>query len=449
MGPPPVKPLPLWKQVQAAKGNLFETLPLAAYTEPIYQRKSAFGGIMFVYDPEGVRRVMVENVANYPKNEMERKFFSAMFGEGLLSSEGALWRRHRKIMAPAFDPRSVASYAPVMAEAAHAFSAGWRRLGASGEVEIAAEMQALTMEIICRTMFSSDADELVAIAGVAMREAQECLAFGPLDFIPVIGPMRIKAKQAAVHKIFRGMDVAIYRMIAAREKNLDDAPRDLLTRLMEARESEDGDRLSANEVRDEVITIFMAGHETTAVAMTFVWYLLSQYPEQEARLHEELEAVLGGRGPTAEDLPRLQYTRMVIEEAMRIYPPAPAVSVRNAVADDEICGVKVRAGSRVLISPWVLHRHRKLWEEPERFDPERFSAERSVSRSRFAYLPFGAGPRVCIGAAFAMTEAVLILATLAQRYRARLVEGQDIRLQTRITLRPRGGIRMLVERQSA
>jgi cytochrome P450 len=224
-----------------------------------------------------------------------------------------------------------------------------------------------------------------------------------------------------------------------------DAPRDLLTRLMEARD-EDGKGLSPSEIRDEVITIFMAGHETTAVAMTFVWYLLSQHPAEEAELHAELEAVLGGRALSGEDVARLPYTRMVIEEAMRIYPPAPAVSGRVALNDDEICGVKVKAGGQVIITSWVLHRHRKLWENPERFDPERFSAERSAARPRFAYMPFGAGPRVCIGAAFAMQEAVLILATLTRRYRAVLVEDQEIQLQSRITLRPKGGIRMRIER---
>ena len=446
MAPPPAKPLSLWKQARAGKGNPFESIPLAAYEEAIYAPKSAPGRYVMVHDPEGVRRVMVENVANYPKNRMERKFFTAMFGEGLLSSEGELWRRHRKIMAPAFDPRSVAGYAPAMADAAQAFVARWDRPGSGAEVDIAAEMQAITVDIICRTMFSSDAEELIGLAGPALRAAQASLEFGVLDFLPVIGPMRLRAKQNAVHGIFARLDATIHRMIAAREKNLADSPRDLLTRLMEARD-EEGKGLSASEVRDEVITIFMAGHETTAVAMTFVWYLLSQHPAEEAKLHAELDAVLGGRAPAGEDVARLPYTRMVIEEAMRMYPPAPAVSMRTAVKDDEICGMKVKAGTQVLITSWVLHRHRKLWEEPERFDPERFSPERSAGRSRFAYMPFGAGPRVCIGAAFAMQEAVLILATLAQRYRAVLVEGQDIQLQSRITLRPKGGIRMRVERR--
>ena len=237
-------------------------------------------------------------------------------------------------------------------------------------------------------------------------------------------------------------------MIDERKRNLADAPSDLLTRLVAAKDPENGAALSAQEVRDEVITIFEAGHETTAVAMTFTWYLLSQHPEVEARLHAELDAVLGDRPPCAEDAPNLPYTRQVIEEAMRLYPPAPAVTGRRAVADDEICGQTIKAGDRVFISTWVLHRHRTLWEEPERFDPGRFSPERSEGRPRFAYMPFGAGPRICIGMGLAMIEATLILAALAQGHRPRLKLPQDVKLSARITLAPEGGLKMRLERRT-
>jgi cytochrome P450 len=267
--------------------------------------------------------------------------------------------------------------------------------------------------------------------------------------MPIIGPRRMDAKEKAIHDDFANMDAAIYRMIAEREKNLDAAPKDLLTRLVAAKDPDNGAGLNAKEVRDEVITIFMAGHETTAVTMTWVWYLLSQHPAVEARLHAELDAVLGGHTPTADDIASLPYARMVIEEAMRLYPPAPGISTRVALKDDEICGVKVKAGTQVAISPWVLHRHRALWDRPERFDPERFNVQNSVGRPRFAYLPFGGGPRVCIGAVLAMTEAALILAVLAQRYQPRLADGQEIKLQTRITLRPKDGMRMRLERREA
>jgi cytochrome P450 len=447
--PPPAKPLSFFEGLRAAKGNSWETVPLVAYEQPTYDPKSPFGRMLMVNDPEGVRRVLLDNVANYPKNPMENRLISAMFGEGLLSSEGATWKTHRKVMAPSFDPRSVAGYAPAMAEAAEAFRRRWDALASDREVEMASEMKALTLQVICKTMFSSDSEELVGLTGKTLGFTQAALNFGLLDVLPVIGPMRMKAKEAEIHAEFAGMDAAIYRMIAEREKNLTAAPKDLLTRLAAAKDPEDGAGLNAAEVRDEVITIFMAGHETTAVTLTFVWYLLSQHPAVEEKLHAELDAVLGGRTPTAEDLARLPYTRMVIEETMRLYPAAPGVSVRTALNDDEICGVAVKAGTQVYISPWILHRHRRLWDEPERFDPERFSPEHSAARPRFAYLPFGGGPRVCIGAALAMTEASLILAVLAERYSPRLVEGQDIRLQSRITLRPAGDVRMTLERREA
>jgi cytochrome P450 len=206
--------------------------------------------------------------------------------------------------------------------------------------------------------------------------------------------------------------------------------------------------MSDKEVRDEVIIIFFAGHDTSALAATYVWYLLSLHPEQEAKLHAELDAVLGGRVPTYDDLEKLSYTRMVIEETMRLYPPAPALTGRVAREADEICGHPIRKGAEVIVLPWVLHRHRTLWDDPDRFDPERFSRERSATRPRFAYLPFGGGPRICIGAQLASTEVALMVATMAQRYRPRLVPGQDIVLLHRITLRPRDGIRMRLQRRT-
>jgi cytochrome P450 len=431
--------------LRSTKGNPFEIIPLKAYEQPFYLSKSFLAPVLMVNDPEGVRRVLLDNVANYPKNDLEIDFFSAMFGEGLLSAPAHKWRIHRKVMAPSFGTRTVESYAAAMVETTLAFAQHWEALPESAEMDIAAEMKALTLKIICRTMFSSDAEELAAHAGSALEFTQASLEFGLLDILPLIGRRRIERKQDAIRAHFKSMDAAIYRLISEREKHRDEAPRDFLTRLVAAKDPDDGAGLNATEVRDEVITIFMAGHETTAVTMTWVWYLLSQHPAEEATLHRELDTVLGGRLPTAEDLSNLPYTRMVIEEAMRIYPPAPGLSMREAKEADELCGFKVTPGLQVLVSPWILHRHRLLWEHPERFDLGRFTAESSAKRPRFAYLPFGGGPRVCIGATLAMTEAILILAVLAQRFRLRLKEGQKVTLQTRITLRPKNGMMTLLE----
>jgi cytochrome P450 len=204
--------------------------------------------------------------------------------------------------------------------------------------------------------------------------------------------------------------------------------------------------MTAQEVRDQVVTIFMAGHETTSQALSWTWYLLAQHPAVERKLHDELAAVLGGRAPRYEDIADLRYARMVIEESMRLYPPAHTLG-RQPIAADEVLGHRIPPGAEVLILPWLLHRKPLLWDDPERFDPERFAPERAASRPRFAYVPFGAGPRICIGAAFAMTEAVLILATIAQRYRLRLKPGHPVEPQGLITLRPRYGIQTILERR--
>jgi cytochrome P450 len=447
LAPPPLKPASFLKTLRASRGNAFEVIPLQAYEQPVYLAKSLLGSVLMVNDPEGVRRILLDNVANYPKNGLEIEFFSAMFGEGLLSAPHAKWRTHRKVMAPSFGTRTVESYAPAMIETTLAFARAWGSLPEAAEIDIAEEMKALTLKIICRTMFSTDADELAAHSRGALDFTQASMEFGLLDVMPLIGPRRIKRTVEAIRAHFKGMDAAIYRLISEREKIRDEAPRDFLTRLVAAKDPDDGAGLSASEVRDEVITIFMAGYETTAVSMTWVWYLLSQHPLEEAKLHEELDTVLGGRAPSIEDLPNLVYTRMVIEEAMRIYPPAPGISIREAQAADEVCGFKVTPRMQVLISPWVLHRHRRLWNDPERFDPLRFDKESSDKRARFSYLPFGGGPRVCIGATLAMTEATVILAVLAQRFRLRLKEPQEIKLQTRITLRPKNGMKTILERR--
>jgi cytochrome P450 len=275
------------------------------------------------------------------------------------------------------------------------------------------------------------------------------LSFGLQHLAPVIGPILLSRKLGRIRANFETLDTIMQTLIRGREKASGTAPKDLLDRLIAATDSETGVRMTDEEVRDEVIIIFLAGHETSALAATYAWYLLSQHPNEEAKLHAELDSVLGGRIPTYDDLEKLPYTRRVIDETMRLYPPAPMLTGRVAREADEICGRPIPKGREIAILPWVLHRHRSLWEEPDRFDPDRFTPERSAARPRFAYLPFGGGPRICIGAQLALTEISLLLATMAQRYRLRLVEPQDIVLLHRITLRPRDGIKMILERRGS
>jgi cytochrome P450 len=347
-------------------------------------------------------------------------------------------------MAPSFDFKSLVSYAPAMVECSLAELQSWDKKGSGSVVDIAEEMTHLTLKIIARTMFSTDADRLGGIVDGAMRRGQDLLNFDWTFIIPLIGPWRMKRQLARVRATFAEMDTVLHGLIQSRAKRPDGAPKDLLDRLIAARDSETGKGLSDEDIRDELAIIFLAGHETTALAMTYVWYLLSQHPTVEAKLHAELETVLGERAPVHEDIAKLPYARMVIEEAMRLYPPAPGISGRVALEEDVICGMKIPKGAMVLIAPWIVQRHRRLWDNPDRFDPERFSPERSAGRHRFAYIPFSGGPRICIGMGLAMNEAILILATMAQRYRLKLVPGQDIVLQHRVTMRPRDGIKMIL-----
>ena len=439
MRPPQPKPKGRLRQGD----NPFEAIPLAAYEQPVWEQKGLFNRGWLVNDPAGIKQVLIDKVADYPKTDLENRLFRALFGDGLLSREGEAWRAHRRIMAPSFDPRSVAGYAPAMVDASTEFANGWARLAEGTEIDVSNAMTQLTLEIICRTMFSSDYEEMTTLTGSALSSSAEAFNFNILDVLPVIGQMRLKGHERRMAAIFAPMDGAVKRLIENRRS--DPGRHDLLGRLVAAMDEETGAKLTPQEVRDEVLTIFAAGHETTASALTFCWCLLSHYPAWEARLHAELDAVLGGRAPTEADLPKLSLTRRIIEETMRLYPPAPGISARIAKKADEIAGVRIPKGGIVAISSWVLHRHRALWDEPERFDPDRFLPERSLARPRFAYLPFGGGPRVCIGQLMAMTEATLILATLAQRFRLRLRPGYHVAIQQQVTIRPKGGLPMTIE----
>ncbi len=434
---------------RARKQRVYNNVPDRCFEEPVVFLRGIFGSALVVGDPAGVKRVLVDNVANYPKRDIQLRMFRALFGEGLLGTDGDLWRRHRRIMAPAFDPRSVASYAPAITRACESFYARWDAAPEGAAMDVAADMSRLALRIIAGTMFSADTDEVIGPVADTMKDGFDFDDFNILDVLPIVGPWRMRQREMRMAAQFRPLDAAINHLIAARRGAPAGASADLLSRLTTAR-GESGDRaLSDSEIRDEVVTIFIAGHETTAQAMSWTWYLLSQHPAVEARLHAELDEVLAGRTPTQDDLPKLAYTRRVIEESMRIYPTAPTLSNRVALADDEICGFKVKKGTSIAISPWLLHHHRRLWDEPNRFDPDRFLPGRSAARHRFAYLPFSAGPRVCIGQMLAMNEAVLILASLAQRYTLRLAPGQVVQPQANITLRPKYGLKMTLQHRPA
>jgi len=295
-------------------------------------------------------------------------------------------------------------------------------------------------------MFAADSDSIREIVSEGSEHYQDMMMPGLLEFVPGLGRLWSAWKGVRGRAIMKDFDRAVFALIDARMRApAPDREHDLLDRLIESCDEQSGTRMTAREVRDQVLTIFVAGHETTALALMWTWYLLDLHPEHEARLHAELDDVLGGREPRWEDVPRLKYARMVLQESMRLYPSVHTLAFRQAAEQDEICGLRIPKGSLITIMPWLLHRHRSYWREPDRFDPERFTPEAIAGRDRLVYLPFGFGPRICIGASFAMTEAVMILATLAQRHRPRLVPGHPVEPQAKFTLRAKHGVRMTVE----
>jgi len=440
--PVPEQPLPFWRALVVGSRNWMSAVPAAAYEAPVYAHRGPIGPpLLLVSDPDAVGRLLLERREDYPKSDLQRRFTALALGNGVLLSEGATWRRHRRIMAPAFEPRALPAYAPGMVREAEALAERWRA-GDRAAVDVMAEMSELTLAIISDAMFSTTRKDVRAAVAAGITEALG-LRPGLLDVLPGLRTLRARVRTARTRARFAPLEAAVRALVAERGGEPAEAG-DLLGRLVAARD-DNGAVLSAEELRDQVVTIFFAGHETTAVALTWVWLLLDRRPQAEARLHAELAEVLDGRAPTAADVPKLRFTRAVIEETMRLYPPLSSLFARQAVRDDIVCGVRVKAGQLLVVSPWIIHRHRALWDRPDDFDPDRFLDGRAATLPRHAYLPFGAGPRICMGAAFAMMEAVLVLATLAQRVRLRLAGDALPELQHRATLRPVGGLRMTVE----
>jgi cytochrome P450 len=390
--------------------------------------------------PELVRDVLVTNHRNFHKGRgLERA--KMLLGEGLLTSEGDVHLRQRRLAQPAFHRQRVAAYGATMATYAAARRDRWHD-GAT--IDAHHEMMALTLAIVGKTLFDANVEHEAAEIGAALATTFESFNFGfflpfgeLLERLPLPATLRFRKARAR-------LDATIYRLIEERRRTGGDRG-DLLSMLLVAQDTEgDGGGMTDVQLRDEAMTIFLAGHETTANALTWTWYLLSQHPDVEARVHAEIDAALGGRQPTADDLALLPYTRMVLAESMRLYPPAWIVG-RRALGPFEANGYTIPARSIILVSQYVMHRDARWFPDPERFDPERFTPERQAERPKFAYFPFGGGPRVCIGEQFAWMEGILLLATIAQRWRLRLVPGHPVALQPIITLRPKHGIRMIVE----
>jgi cytochrome P450 len=439
----PDGPLTFRQFLALVRDNTLATYPPEAFDDDIIAGRLLWRRRFIINEPSGIRHVLLDNAANYRKSELTRRLLEPGLGRGLLTSEGETWRRHRRIMAPAFDRRSIEGYAPVITAVTRDLLAEWDALPDSSEVDVGAAMMRTTLHIISRAMFSANSNEIVDVVERGVGRYQMTVRPSLLDLLGFPAWLaNLFSRRGGSAKVFNEFDAAVDELINSRAHGGGAQPRDLLARLVAASDAETGGGMTAKEVRDEVVTIFMAGHETTAQALTWAWYLLSLHPAVEARFDEELRAVLNGRTPHYGDIASLRYTRMVIEESMRLFPPAHTMA-REPIAVDYVLGQRIPSGAIVLIAPWLLHRKASLWPEPHRFNPDRFTTE----PPRFSYIPFGAGQRICIGAAFAMTEAILIVAAIAQRYRLCLKPGHPIEPQGLITLRPRYGMPMTLQRR--
>ena len=391
-----------------------------------------------VFHPDGVRQVLAGSRDAYTKRNRSYLQIAEALGWGLLTAEGERWQHQRRLIQPLFTRKQIAGYAELMVEEAAAAAERWQRATHDGaSVDANADMVRLTLRVVGRSIFGDDVERAIPVLDSAFpvlnhrtfQRATNPVAT-PVSWPTPANRRAVRARQA----LYAVVDELIARRARAGAEG-----DDLVSLLLSARDSDTGETMDVQQVRDEALIFLLAGHETTSTALTFTLQLLGRHPDEQARIHGELDAVLGGRAPAAQDVPALQCTAMAIKEAMRLYPPAYAIS-RRAELESEIGGYVIPAGADVLVSQYATHRHPEFWEDPETFDPSRFTPEREHAHHRFAYFPFGAGPRACIGSQFAMLEAVIAVAVLLQRFQL-CSELVDVPTDTAgITLRPRGPV---------
>jgi cytochrome P450 len=442
--PPGPRGLPVLGMLLAIRRDSIGTFSNAArrYGDVAYFKIGPRQGFL-ITNPADVRHVLQDNARNYHKSPLYDKL-RIILGNGLLTSEDDFWLRQRRIAQPAFHRQRMLGLAGTMADAARATAAAWQSIAASGQaVDVEEEMMKLTRTVVLRALLGADLGPYTSTIDQAWTLINQHIgeSFWSLGFTDNLPTPRNRRFQAA-RAVLRG---AVEHVISQRRRDATEHA-DLLSMLMSARDEDTGEAMTDEQLRVEVTTFLLAGQETSSLALTWTWYLLSQHPSARERLESEVDAVLAGRQPEYSDLANLPYLRMVVDESMRLYPPAWGIS-REAQSDDVLGGFRLPKGWLAFVIPYVLHRHPAYWEDPESFDPERFSPERSADRPKFVYIPFGAGPRQCIGNQFALIETQLTLATLVQSYRLHLTPGHNAEPWPLITLRPRYGMPMTIERR--
>jgi cytochrome P450 len=431
------------RALSLARDNLIAAWPVSYYRREMIQEQLLLRPHFIVNCPEGVQHIFVTNSRNYRKSPSNSATLTPLLGRGLFVSEGELWARQRKAMSPAVAHSRMGDYARIVAEEGAAMLAGWRGRCAAFEVDVNEPFTLLTAEVICRIMFGYRLGSQGWTLFEAFKEYQA--SAGRMHMAELIGlpawfprPGSRRARRAVAR-----FDSVLGDIIAAGRARGEEGPDDLMRMLLSFRD-ESGAPMTPDLVRDEVASIFLAGHETTAITLSWAFYLLDRHPDAEARVHAEVDRVLGGGAPAFADLERMPFCRAVIDETLRLFPPVHIFS-RQALGDDVVCGVRIPRGSFISVASWVLHRHKLWWSEPQEFRPERFLPENADKVDRFAYIPFGTGPRVCLGKHLGLLEATMLLAMTAQEFRLRLGPGAQVEPLGRMTLRPRWGMPMVIE----
>jgi cytochrome P450 len=442
---PRVRRLGPLRLISALKRNPLECWAAEHFEKLVVTGGLPVGHVALVNHPAAIRRVLIENAANYRKDALQRRVLSAGLGEGLLSAEGHQWRAQRRTVAPLFARRTVIQSAPAMMDAASALVERWRQHGEATTLDVAAEMARLTLDVLQRTIFSEgfgcnaeEARRAMVIYFNTVGRIDPLDLLGMPNWIPRINHLRVRSTLRFFEQSIEGLIAARRRRLAER---VDGGPNDILALLLAALDPDTGERMSEAEVKSNILTFIMAGHETTANLLSWSLFLLSQSDDWRQRVRAEAEREING---VVMDLSeRLPATRAVIEEAARLYPPIAAIS-RVAIDADELAGEAIPAGTLVVISPYVLHRHRLLWPDPDLFEPSRFLGENRSLIGRYSYLPFGAGPRTCVGSTFALQEATIVLAVIMKNFSLQLAPSHKVWPLLRVTLRPAGGLPMMI-----
>ena len=430
--------LTTWQRLRLAQKNLIAVFEASSFQDDFARVKVLTKHLVICNSPETVRYAFNTKNHNFErKSPAMRHMLRPLIGDGLFISEGPLWRKRRRVVSPIIHATRLSEFAPVMTETARRLrDQQWSALPEGATIDVLAEMAQLTAEIICRTIFGR------ALGAEQSREVVQGFsafqkAVSSIDVLSLIGlpDWLPRPRRLAVYRSARRIHRVIDKIIAGYRDRPNHEDVSVVGRLIEACDPHTGEQLDITAIRNEAVVIFMAGHETTANTLAFAWYLLSQAPGVEARLHEEIETVLGRRSPTLVDVPRLPYARAVIQETLRLYPPIPILA-REAMEDEMIAGRDVPRGSIVAVVPWLLHRNGKLWDKPDHFLPERFLDQSNAAPDRWRYVPFSVGPRVCAGMAFGLTEAILCVVTLAQRFALKLHDGHRMEPICRVSLRP-------------